>query len=174
MVSLARTVVSLVVAAVGLVGSASAQSCCTGNVSTYCTAGTSVQGCVPNTTWSGVPSSDTASGFTLSFGGIPAQRSGTIFYGFYSFVTPWAPGSGSYKCIADPTVRTGYLFSGGTAGQCNGELRLDFNAWRAANPGALGNPYVAGQVIYAQGWFRDPGAPRQTNLSNGIRFTLCN
>jgi formylglycine-generating enzyme required for sulfatase activity len=28
-------------------------------------------------------------------------------------------------------------------------------------------------VIHAQGWFRDPGAPKQTNLSNGLRFTLC-
>ncbi len=51
--------------------------------------------------------------------------------------------------------------------------RLDFNAWRAANPGALGNPFVAGQVFHAQGWFRDPGAPKQTNLSDGLRFTLC-
>jgi hypothetical protein len=28
-------------------------------------------------------------------------------------------------------------------------------------------------VLYAQGWFRDPGAAKQTNLSNGLRFTLC-
>ncbi len=76
-------------------------------------------------------------------------------------------------CIFYPVNRTGAQNSGGSVGGCNGELRLDFNAWRAANPGALGSPYVAGQVIYAQGWFRDPGAPKQTNLSDGLGFTLC-
>jgi hypothetical protein len=69
--------------------------------------------------------------------------------------------------------RTGVQDSGGTAGQCNGELRLDFNAWLQANPGGLGNPFVAGQVFYAQGWFRDPAAPKGTNLSDGVRFALC-
>ena len=173
MASLARTFVSLVVAAVGFVGSANAQSCCTGNVSTYCTAGTSVQGCVPNATWSGVPSSDTAAGFTLSFGGIPAQRSGTIFYGFYSFVTPWAPGSPSFLCVATPVQRTGNSTSGGTLGQCNGSLSLDFNAWRAANSSALGAPFAPGQTIRAQAWYRDPSAPAQTNLTDAITFNLC-
>ncbi len=44
---------------------------------------------------------------------------------------------------------------------------------RATPPGTLGTPFVQGQVFYAQGWFRDPGAPKQTNLSDGLRFTLC-
>ncbi|MBK8172732.1 MAG: hypothetical protein IPK60_20675 [Sandaracinaceae bacterium] len=104
---------------------------------------------------------------------MPAQRYGTLFYGFYQLATPWAPGSPSFKCIANPVTRTGVLDSGGVAGQCNGELRLDFNQWMRANPAALGSPFVAGQVFYAQGWFRDPAAPKQTNLSNGLRFTLC-
>jgi hypothetical protein len=50
---------------------------------------------------------------------------------------------------------------------------VDFNAWRAANPNALGSPFTAGQVFYAQGWFRDSGAAKGTNLSDGLRFTLC-
>ncbi|MBL8802959.1 MAG: LamG domain-containing protein [Planctomycetes bacterium] len=147
---------------------------CETPIVTYCTAGTTVHGCVPSILGAGTPSAHAASGFDIVVSNVPGQRFGTIFYGFYQLVTPWAPGSGSYKCIAFPIQRTGDRQSGGTAGQCNGELRLDFNAWRAANPGALGTPYVAGQVIYAQGWFRDPGAPKQTNLSDGLRFALCN
>lgn len=44
---------------------------------------------------------------------------------------------------------------------------------RATPPGTLGNPFVRGQMFYAEGWFRDPGAPKQTNLSDGLRFVLC-
>ncbi len=144
-----------------------------GFVSTYCTAGTTVHGCVPSIGGVGAPSSQAISGFDIVVSNVPGQRFGTIFYGFYAGAVPWAPFSPSFQCIAFPIQRTGDRQSSGTAGQCNGELRLDFNAWRAANPGALGSPYVAGQVIYAQGWFRDPGAPKQTNLSDGLRFTLC-
>jgi hypothetical protein len=111
--------------------------------------------------------------FDILVNNVPGQRYGTLFYGFYPFATPWAPGSLSYQCIAAPVQRFGVQDTGGTAGQCNDEIRLDFNAWRAANPGALGNPFIAGQVFYAQAWFRDPGAPKQTNLSDGLRFVLC-
>jgi formylglycine-generating enzyme required for sulfatase activity len=149
-----------------------AQQCCAPGVSTYCTAGTTVHGCVPSIGGVGAPSSQVSSGFDIVVSNVPGQRFGTIFYGFYAGAVPWAPFSPSFQCIAFPVQRTGDRQSGGTAGQCDGELRLDFNAWRAANPGALGSPYVAGQVIYAQGWFRDPGAPKQTNLSDGLRFVL--
>jgi hypothetical protein len=102
------------------------------------------------------------------------RHDGTIFYGFYPTAVPWAPASPSFKCVANPVQRLGVQDSGGTAGQCDGELRIDFNAWLQAHPGALGSPFVAGQVFYAQGWFRDPGAPKGTNLSDGLKFTLCN
>nr|WP_281720037.1 hypothetical protein [Nitrosomonas nitrosa] len=139
----------------------------------YCTAGTTVHGCVPSIAGVGSPSATSTSGFDIVVSNVPGQRYGTMFYGFYPFATPWAPGSLSYQCIAAPVQRFGVQDTGGVAGQCNGELHLDFNAWRAANPGALGNPFVAGQVFHAQGWFRDPGAPKQTNLSDGLRFVLC-
>lgn len=170
MVHLARAVL---VAGIGLVGTAAAaQQCCLADVSTYCTAGTTVHGCVPSISGVGTPSATASNGFEIVVSIVPGQRYGTLYYGFYQNITPWAPGSLSYQCIASPVQRLGIFDTGGTAGQCNGELRLDFNAWRAANPGALGSPFVAGQVFQAQGWFRDPGAPKQTNLSNALRFVL--
>ena len=150
-----------------------AQQCCTGNVSTYCTAGTSVQGCLPAIAGVGIPSTDAGAGFQVGVSGLPGQRYGTIFYGFYTYVTPWAPGSPSFKCVASPVQRTGTLSTGASAASCAGSLTLDFNAWIAANPGALGSPFLPGQTIRAQAWYRDPAAPGQTNLSNALQFTLC-
>ena len=86
----------------------------------------------------------------------------------------WALGSPSYLCIYFPTARTGVQDTGGVPNTCTGELRVDFNAFMAANPAATGAPFHAGQVLHAQGWFRDPGAAKQTNLSNALTFTLCN
>ncbi|MFM7298984.1 MAG: SUMF1/EgtB/PvdO family nonheme iron enzyme, partial [Planctomycetota bacterium] len=116
---------------------------------------------------------DAGAGFQVGVSGLPGQRYGTLFYGFYSFVTPWAPGSPSYKCVASPVQRTGTLSTGAIAASCAGTLSLDFNAWITANPSALGSPFLPGQTIRAQAWYRDPSAPGQTNLSDALQFTLC-
>lgn len=168
----ARVVRGVLVLAAGPLAQASAQQCCIADVSAYCTAGTTVHGCVPSITGVGVPSSAAASGFDIVASQVEGQRFGLIYYGFAQIAVPWSPASSSYRCVSFPQQRTAVIGSGGVAGQCNGELRLDFNAWLQANPGGLGNPFVAGQVFYAQGWFRDPGAPKQTNLSNALRFAL--
>jgi formylglycine-generating enzyme required for sulfatase activity len=143
-------------------------------VTTYCTAGTTVQGCVPSISGIGIPSPYSTSGFEIVVDNVPTQRMGLIFYGLSSIPQPqpWAVGSASYLCIYYPVNRTGAHNSGGAIGPCDGELRVDFNAWRTANPAALGSPFSLGQGLCAQGWFRDPGAAKQTNLSNGLFFVL--
>jgi len=168
-----RVVGAVLAGVVAMAAPALAQQCCTGSVSTYCTAGTSVQGCLPQISGVGIPSADAGAGFQVGVSGLPGQRYGTLFYGFYSFVTPWAPGSPSYKCVASPVQRTGTLSTGATAASCAGTLALDFNAWITANPSALGSPFLPGQTIRAQAWYRDPSAPGQTNLSDALQFTLC-
>lgn len=145
-----------------------------GFTSTYCTAGTSVHGCTAQIAGVGTPSTTAGSGFNIVVSNVPGQRYGTIFYGFYPANVPWAPNSPSYRCVSFPIQRMGNLSTHGSTNQCNGDLTLDFNSWYAANPGALAAPFIPGQVFYAQGWYRDPAAPKQTNLSNGLRFTLCN
>ena len=145
-----------------------------GFMSTYCTAGTTINGCLPSISGSGVPSITNGSGFVISVSNVPGQRFGTLMYSFNPIAVPWSPISTSYRCVAFPVQRFGDLSSGGTAGQCNGTLSIDFNQWYATHPGAMGAPYVPSSILYAQGWFRDPAAPKQTNLSNGLRFTLCN
>jgi hypothetical protein len=85
----------------------------------------------------------------------------------------WGPASTSFLCVKAPTQRTPAVNSGGTEHACDGAFSRDFLAYLAATPSALGQPFTAGQCVYAQAWFRDPPAPRTTNLSNGLQFTTC-
>jgi hypothetical protein len=145
-----------------------------GYVTTYCTAGTSVHGCVPSIDLSGFASTSLGVNCQISVVGLPGQRQSTFFYGFQPTSQLWAPFSTSFLCVAPPTQRLSLGGTGGSAGICNGARSTDFNAWIQSNPTGLGAPFVPGQVFHAQCWYRDPAAPAQTNLSNAVRFTLCN
>jgi hypothetical protein len=110
--------------------------------------------------------------FVLHCSGVEGARQGIVFYGLERLAQPWASGSTSFLCVKPPTQRTGAQGSGGTAGACDGSLALDFFGYAAANPGALGTPLAPGATFDAQAWFRDPPAPKTTNLSDAVEFTL--
>ncbi|MCC7011112.1 MAG: hypothetical protein IT454_01005 [Planctomycetes bacterium] len=144
-------------------------------VTPYCTPSSTTNGCHPTMSGSGTPSATQSSGFTIQVSNVEGAKLGLIFYGVNNAgFTPlsWASGSSSFLCVKLPTQRTPAQSSGGTVGQCNGALALDWNTFRAANPGALGAPFSIGQHIYAQGWHRDPPAPKTTNLSSALEFVL--
>jgi hypothetical protein len=67
----------------------------------------------------------------------------------------------------------GVQSSGGILFECNGTLSADWNAFRAAHPTALGAPFMPGQLVHAQAWFRDPSSPKTTSLSNALQFVVC-
>ncbi len=140
----------------------------------FCTAGTTSNGCVPAISGSDQPSASFANPCVITIANVEGQRSGLIFYGVdntgYSAL-PWATTSSSFLCVKPPTQRTPGQSSGGVAGACDGQLVLDWNAFQLAFPGSLGAPWVAGEQAYAQGWFRDPPAPRTTNLSDALLLT---
>jgi hypothetical protein len=97
-----------------------------------------------------------------------------IFYGIDNAgftPVPWGP-STSWFCVKQPTQRSGALNSGGTTNACDGALAIDWNAFLAATPNALGQPFAVGQHVYAQGWFRDPLSPKTTALTPGLEFTV--
>jgi hypothetical protein len=142
-------------------------------ITSYCTAGTTTHGCVPAIAGNGVPSATATSGFTISVNNVEGQRAGLIFYGMSNTgwsPTTWGNGSTSYLCVKAPTQRTPTQNSGGSLNACNGVFALDWNAFISATPNALGVPFTSGQVVWAQAWFRDPAAPKTTNLSNGLTF----
>jgi hypothetical protein len=141
---------------------------------TYCTAGTATHGCVASIAGAGVPSATSGAGFTISASNVEGAKQGLFFYGLdnsgYAPVS-WGATS-SYLCVKPPTQRTAVLSTGGTDGQCDGSLALDWNAFIASNPTALGVPFAAGQHVYAQAWYRDPPSPKTTNLSNALQFAV--
>ena len=140
----------------------------------YCTAGTTTHGCVASMSASGVPSASAAGGFTLAADNVEGQRSSLLFYGVSGAVAvAWGTGGTSFLCVKSPTQRTPVQNSGGTLNLCDGQIALDFLAFLAANPLALGQPIYPGRAFRAQAWFRDPTAFRTTSLSDGLEFSLC-
>jgi hypothetical protein len=140
---------------------------------TYCTAGTSTNGCVPSISGTGSPSVAAPFGFTIHVASVEGAKQGLVFYGVSGRLnnTPWATGSTSFLCVKSPTQRMTLASSGGTSGQCNGAFHTDWLAFLAANPTALGAPFSAGVTVDAQAWYRDPAAVKTTSLSNGLEFT---
>jgi hypothetical protein len=140
---------------------------------TYCTSGTTSSGCAPTIAGLGRASASQASSLLLSATSLEGERSGHFFYGVNGpHAAPWGQSS-HVLCVRAPTQRTGTQTTGGTAGSCDGAMALDWNAFSTANPGALGQPFAAGDDVWAQGYFRDPAGPKTTALSNAVQFTIC-
>ncbi|MCC7012970.1 MAG: hypothetical protein IT454_10440 [Planctomycetes bacterium] len=141
----------------------------------YCTAGTSTNGCSPAISATAQPSATLANPCMLNVAGVDGQKNSLVFYGVNNAgFTPisWGLGSTSLLCVKSPTQRMNSQNTGGTSGQCNGSLTQDWNAYQTFNPNALGAPFSAGQKIYAQAWYRDPAAVKTTNLSDALELTM--
>jgi hypothetical protein len=139
----------------------------------YCTAGTTTSGCVPAMSGIGAASGSAGSGFTIQASNVEGQKQGILFYGVTGpQAAPWGGASTSYICVLAPVQRMFLQNSGGTADACDGVLSADWNAFIAGYPGAVGTPFTGGETVWAQGWFRDPPAPRSTNLTDGLQFSV--
>lgn len=111
-------------------------------------------------------------GFVVTATNLDPQRSGLLFYGLSGNTQiPWGAGGASFVCVDAPRQRTGTTTTGGAA-PCSGALSLDLAAWLAANPAALGAPFSGGEVLYLQGWYRDPGAPLHTSLTSALSVAV--
>lgn len=141
---------------------------------TYCTAGTSTNGCVPTISATTQPNLANNAGCVITTSNLEGQKNGLHFYGIDNTgFTPGAWGAGSsFLCVKGPTARTPSGGSGGTAGSCDGALSVNWDAFQTANPGSLGNPFTAGDSIFVQCWYRDPAASKATNLSDAIELTV--
>jgi hypothetical protein len=77
-------------------------------------------------------------------------------------------------CVAPPIHRLPASSTGGSmpsGSACNGALAIDFNTWIASGADPR---LVAGQEVYVQVWFRDPGfaPPNDVGLSNALEFFI--
>jgi hypothetical protein len=122
----------------------------------------------------GTASASASSGFVLRAESVEGQRQGLLFYGISGRQhSPWSnSGTSGYLCVRQPTQRTAPQNSGGTTLACDGVLQVDWNTYRATHPASLGQPFSAGAVVEAQGWFRDPGPVKSTALSNALEFVV--
>ena len=71
-----------------------------------------------------------------------------------------------HRVVGAPTVKA-------EAVSCTPQLSLDWNAFIVTHPIAVGIPFVGGETVWAQAWFRDPGAPGGSNLADALWFTVC-
>jgi hypothetical protein len=84
---------------------------------------------------------------------------GLILYGVNGrAAVPWGTSS-SFLCVKSPTQRTAAQNGRRERGACDGAMSLDWSAFVASHPNALGVPFSAGELVDAQGWFRDPPSP---------------
>ena len=141
------------------------------DVVSYCTSGTSSQGCAPSISANGAASVSATSGFTLDVQNVDGARQGLVFYGLGGRSgAPLGAGNTSFFCVKAPVQRMSVQNSGGAAGTCNGTLQQDWLAYVSSQPSALGAPFAAGVNVQAQAWYRDPPAPKSVALSNALEF----
>ncbi len=134
----------------------------------YCTSKVNSLGCTPAIGWSGAPSLSGAP-FTLECTQVLNQRSGLLFYGFTPQLLAF---QGGYLCVRAPTVRTAVTNSGGNpapANDCSGVHTFDFGARLASG---VDPALVAGELVCAQFWFRDPASSFQCGRSDAVCFGL--
>ena len=140
---------------------------------TYCTAGVTADGCVASISGTGNPDANAGSGFTIAVTNVEGGEWGMLFYGISGIRPhdPWGTSS-SFLCVRNPVQRTGLQHAGGSHPGCDGNLALDWNAYIASNPTAIGVPFVGGETVWAQGWFRDTLSVKTTSLSDALMFVV--
>jgi hypothetical protein len=140
--------------------------------SSYCTAGTSSNGCQATLLASGIPSANQPSGFVLSAAGMEGDKDGLFFFGTSGRqANSWGSGT-SFQCVIPPVLRAGLLVGSGTPGACDGAVSQDLNAlWCPTCPKPTKNP-GPGALVQAQLWYRDPTntSNQTTSLSDAMEF----
>jgi hypothetical protein len=144
---------------------------CSGGIppTVYCTAKFNSQFCLPAMSFQGGPSVSSASPFLLVATEILNNENGMLFYGYAVQALPFEGGT---LCITAPAKRTSVSNSGGSpvGVDCSGAFTFDFNAHIQSGVDPL---LVVGQQVGAQFWSRDPRDPFGSNLTDAVRFAIC-
>jgi hypothetical protein len=144
-----------------------ASSTCPVVAAVYCTSQVNSQGCTPAISASGFSSASAGAGHFVEAVNLIPGNLGLLFYSKTG--TNSVPLLGGTLCVQPPTIRTPIQAATGT-GICGGLFRRDFNAWIATG---FDTALVPGQDVWAQIWSRDPPAAQASNLTDGVRFTIC-
>ncbi len=136
--------------------------------SNYCSAKPASGGCMPAISTSGVSSATAVQPFLVSATGIVENKIGIMIYGKAAAALPF---QGGFLCIGGSIQRTPAQLSGSMGASCTGTFNFDFNQHAQGS----GDPYlVAGGLVFAQYWFRDPQDPAGfgSGLTDAVRFGI--
>lgn len=139
-------------------------------VTVYCTAQVNSAGCTSAIGASGLPSASAGGGFSVTLAQALNRKAGVLAYGFNGPAS--TPFLGGLLCVAPPLTRTAVLDTGGSlvGVDCSGSFVFDFNARIASG---VDPALVAGAVVHAQWFTRDPGnAAGSFNSSDALRIAI--
>lgn len=141
---------------------------------TYCTAGTSANGCQALISSFGTASASIDMGFELRVAQVEGSTPGLFFFGTNGRqANSWGSGT-SFQCVTPSVVRTPIQSSSGSPNACDGAVSIDLSAlWCSTCPQPSKNP-GAGATVQAQLWYRDAlnTSNQTTSLSDAIEFGL--
>ena len=134
----------------------------------YCKATEITQGCSNDISFQGTPSATSSSPFVITASPAPSNRNGIFFYGLSPAFTPFNAGT---LCVQPPIRRTNVQNSAGNPPpvNCSGTFSYDFNALIGSG---LDPQLGAGVTVYGQFWFRSPGDPGNSAMSQAAAFTI--
>lgn len=129
-------------------------------------------GCVPHVSLVGCASTAPGASFRLRAHGVHGGRIGMLVYSVNGRASlPW--GAHSDALSLQPPLQRGRLqATGGTSGECDGVLELDWSSFAGSHPYAEGQPFHAGQTICVQAIWRDGAELRHSRFSPALEFTL--
>jgi hypothetical protein len=134
----------------------------------FCSSKTSSLGCVPALTSSGGPVSKSGMGLTqLTASPVPGGPGlpGILIYSENLPIPPQATSFGSLCLTGFARAGAFAAAPGGTPGTCSGSY-----VWNATAIVSSTATIQAGDTLYIQGWYRDPGfpPPGNANFTNGV------
>ena len=134
----------------------------------YCTSTPVSQGCTIDISFSGAPSATSQTPFIIEASPSPSNRNGIFFYGYAPTFNAFNAGT---LCVQPPIRRTPVQNSGGDPppSNCSGAFSFDFNAYMS---GASDPQLQPGTTVYSQFWFRSPGDPGNSAMSQAAAFTI--
>ncbi len=131
---------------------------------TYCTPKVTSLGCVPSIGATGSASLSTGD-MEIFCDQVVSQQFGLMIWSRSEASVSFFGGT---LCVGGSLVRTPVTFSAGFGPMdCSGRLSFDADAAFLQASGL-----AAGEEMFAQWWFRDPGSPEGIGLSDGVRFTV--
>ncbi len=134
----------------------------------YCAGKVHSGGCAPRLSWSGTPSLSGPDDFVLQAHLALDGMVGKFIWGLAAKATPFGGGN---LCIAPPISRGPLLSSGGSGvgTNCTGAF-----VWPVSHAYMQAQPWIPGQILYAQAWGRDPGSafPEKSQLSDAVVFQV--